>query len=134
MSLERKTPLARSRLRAKRPEPRRRAAPRWDAGGWELANLQLITRSQGLCECCAKPLDGRVERHHRKRRRDGGDRLANVLFLLPECHHRWTVQPAEARERGIIVSVSEEPDVVPVLWRGSSWRLLDDFGGASPIR
>jgi hypothetical protein len=131
--MERRKPLARSRIRPRRPEPRRREAPRWTAEQWEQANAQLMARCGGRCECCGEPLTA-VERHHRKRRRDGGDRLSNVLMLLPEHHARWTVQPERARELGLIVSVSEEPDEIPLLWRGTSWRLLDDFGLASPIR
>lgn len=126
-----KTPLPRSRLRARRPEPRRRDAPRWDASGWAEAEPLLQARAGGRCDCCGRPLVA-VERHHRKRRRDGGDRLANVLLLLPECHRRWTVQPAQAQARGLIVPVHADPLEVPVLWHGKRLVLLGDDGSAVP--
>ena len=96
--------------------------------------MLLQARAGNQCECCGKPLDGRCERHHRKRRRDGGDRLANLLVLLPECHQRWTAQPARAMARGIIVSMSADPLDVPVEgYKGRTVLLLldDQWHGAS---
>lgn len=90
----------------------------------------LQARARGRCDCCGKPLDGRCERHHRMRRRDGGDRLSNLLVLRPECHHYWTAHPEEARERGLIVSAlgGLDPAAEPVLLHGLRRVLLGDGG------
>jgi hypothetical protein len=122
--------VRRGRIKAKRDTPRRRATPQWDEHAWTHAIYVLNKRCGGRCECCGKPLNNRAERHHRIRRRDGGDRLSNLLTLLPECHHYWTEHPAEARDRGIIVrSEVRFPSTVPVLWQGRRLVLLDDEGG-----
>lgn len=94
--------------------------------------MLLQARAGGRCECCGELLLGRCERHHRMRRRDGGDRLANLLVLLPACHAHWTAHPDEARLRGIIVPTYSSPEAAPVLWRGSSWLRLTDWGELLP--
>lgn len=122
--------MKRTPVRAKRRTPRRREAPRGDKGWWEWANTVLFVRSGGLCEICGKvPW---TERHHRKRRRDGGDRLCNLLALCTDCHRHVTEHPAEARKYGWIVSAYAEPDQVPVLWRRREWFDLDDHGNLLP--
>lgn len=95
--------------------------------------MLLWARARGLCERCgdAQP----IERHHRKRRRDGGDRLSNLLFLCSSCHRHITDQPesdTRARELGYIVPANglALSEAVPVLQWGSTWVLLDDEGGA----
>ena len=120
-------------VRARRPVPRRRAAPRWTAEDWAVANQVLLRRSKGRCECCGEPLNGRAERHHRKRRRDGGDRLANIILLLPHHHMRVTVNPRWAEERGLIVLVERDVLADPVWWQGKRWVLLDDDGGITDV-
>lgn len=80
---------------------------------------------------CGEPLRGRAERAHRIRRRDGGDRLANLLLLHPGCH-AWThSHPVEAMERGLIVHALSSIDValVPVRLGTRGLVLLDDDGG-----
>ena len=129
MSLERHTPLPRSTINPRRATPRRREAPRWTPQDWQDANTVLMIRGNYRCDCCGVPLDGRVERHHRQRRRDGGDRLCNVLALLPACHRHWTEHSEQARASGLIVSMNADPLAVPVLWHGKVWKLLDDAGG-----
>lgn len=96
--------------------------------------MLLQARSSLRCECCGQPLRGRVERHHRARRRDGGDRLANLVYLLPEHHAWWTDHPEEARARGLVVSAWRDPAGVAVL-TGRGWVYLDDRGGsrAAPV-
>lgn len=92
----------------------------------------LAARALGRCDCCGMPLAGACERHHRQRRRDGGDRLANLTVLKPACHRYWTGEPEEARRRGFIVSAYEpDPASVPMLWRGIRWVVLDDAGGVA---
>lgn len=127
------TPMRRTRLRPKRPTPRRREAPRWTADEWFEANLLLQRRAGVVCECCHLRLGATYERHHRQRRRDGGDRLANLLILRPECHAYWTAHPAEAMARGIIVPTHADPAEIPVLWRSVEWSLLDDSGARSRL-
>jgi hypothetical protein len=75
-------------------------------------------------------LHGQAERHHRMRRRDGGDRLSNLVLLLPRCHGYWTEHPAEARLLGIIVPAlgGADPAHVPVWHLGRTWVLLGDDG------
>lgn len=104
-------------VNARRARPRRRHAPQWNREQWADADLALGRRSGLRCECCGEPTGGRYERHHRMRRRDGGDRLANLMVLRPRCHAYWTEHPAEARARGIIVSALGNADVadVPVI-------------------
>lgn len=126
--LKRGGPLPRTTgVKAVRSKPRRREAPRWTRADWVKANTLLMERSGGVCERCRKPDCGPFERHHRKRRRDGGDRLANLLLLGRPCHVWVTEHPREAREAGWIVPVWGDPLVVPVLV-GSRWWLLDDAG------
>lgn len=128
MTLPRRKGVAR-----RRATPRRRDADRWDRDQWAAADLYLQRRAGGRCECCGNELRGRAERHHRTRRRDGGDRLANLLLLLPDHHRRWTENPAEAVDRGIIVPTWADPAATPVLHRGRTWLRLADDGSTTPV-
>ena len=79
------------------------------------------------------PLGGRAERHHRQRRAVGGDRLCNLLLVLPEHHTDIHRAPERSRTNGWIVSAYEpDPAVVPVLM-GDHWWYLDDDGHRSPV-
>lgn len=84
-------------------------------------------RSGGICE-----IDGSnpaTEAHHRKNRSQGGSWLpVNLLDLCTECHHRATVNPALARERGWSVLSTQDPAEVPVFLAGQGWSLLTDTG------
>lgn len=121
-----------STVRPRRPTPRRRAAPRWDRAGWEAAEPLLMARCEGRCECCGLPLNGQVERHHRARRRDQGDRLSNLIMLL-SAHHRWvTEHPAAARDAGLIVRAEHDPSMIPLAHFGRTWVLLTDDGDVTP--
>lgn len=125
--------MKRSPIRRKRATPRRRDAPRWSAEDWAVANVALNLRSEGLCEMCGEQLLNRAERAHRIRRRDGGDRLANVLLLHPHCH-AWThAHPRDAMARGLILPTHADPLSVPVLYRGTTLVLLDDEGNRTPV-
>lgn len=132
----RRSPLRRTgRVKPRRDTPRRREAPRWTAEDWTLANIALNLRSGSRCECCGGRLyAGNIERHHRIRRRDGGDRLSNLLIIRRTCHQYWTEHPALARDRGIILLTTDDPETVPVLWRGREWSLLDDDGNRTPTQ
>ena len=121
-----------TRIRPRRPTPRRREAPRGDADWWAWANPLLLARCRDRCDRCGQPLAGQMERHHRQRREVGGDRLANLLALHPRCHAYITEHPEEARANGWIVSAhAPDPSTVPVrlsVGGGLLW-LLDDDGG-----
>lgn len=101
---------------------------RWDAGQWANANLLLESRAAGACERCGKEC-GPVQRHHRKRRREGGDSLENLLFVGAGCHAHIHAHPVESRRYGWIVSMSREPISIPVLWRSREWVYLSEDGG-----
>lgn len=124
--------MRRSPIRSRRATPRRRTAPRWTPAEWEEGNAVLYARSGGCCEMCGKPLNGSAERAHRVRRRDGGDRLSNLLLLHPACH-AWThAHPLQSNARGYILPTHADPATTPVLWRGTELVLLDDDGGRTP--
>lgn len=125
--------MRRTPMKRKRSTARKRTAPRFERETWDEATMLLWARSRGLCERCgdAEP----TERHHRKRRRDGGDRLCNLLFLCTGCHREITDQPesvTRARALGYIVPALgiAEPETYAVLLWGSTWVLLDDDGKA----
>lgn len=125
--------MKRSAIRNKRATPRRREAPRFERAQWDEASMLLWARSRGLCERCGD--EQPTERHHRKRRRDGGDVLSNLLFLCTTCHRLITDEPestTRARALGYIVRALGlgEPVTVPVLQWGTTWVLLDDDGHA----
>lgn len=115
-----------------RREPRRRAAPQRDRAWWNVANGLLWARSGGRCEHCGLTIGAQdpVERHHRIRRRDGGDRLSNLLLLRKACHQWITEHPEEAREKGWIVSAlgGVDPTAAPLLHWGRRWVTLTDEG------
>jgi hypothetical protein len=122
----------RNRVRATR-DPRRREAPQEDSAWWELASHFLAVRSGGYCERgCGRNLVGtavRAERHHRLRRREGGDRLANLLLLCSLCHRHDTEHPAEALANGWSVPAETDPASVAVRLANGRLYLLDDSGG-----
>lgn len=90
-----------------------------------------MARADYACERCGHT-DRGIERHHRKRRRDGGESFQNLVALCagPDGCHAWAhAHPALARRYGWIVSVNRDPIVVPVLWRNRQWVLLTEEGG-----
>lgn len=125
--------MRRAPIKRKRANPRRRDAPRFERQQWDEASMKLFARSRGQCERCAERPP--AERHHRKRRRDGGDELANLLFLCKPCHDEITDQPesvTRARALGYIVPALgvAESLTYPVLLWGTTWVLLDNDGSA----
>lgn len=102
---------------------------RWDSREWADNNLLLEARAAGACEKCGKEC-GPVQRHHRKRRREGGDSVENLLFVGAPCHQRIHAHPVESRRYGWIVSAYvADPSTVPVLWRSKEWVLFTADGG-----
>lgn len=133
-------------LPSRRATPRRRDAPEESTEWWVQATHALAVRSTGRtggpqCERCGRPLTAgvRAERHHRQRRRDGGDRLANLLLLCnsapARCHQHVTEHPREAVANGWIVPATgdADPATVPVRLADGYLYLLDDLGGRTLI-
>jgi 5-methylcytosine-specific restriction endonuclease McrA len=125
--------MRRTKMRARRAEPRQRLAPRWTIEEWQHATMVLLTRCGSRCERCGRDLGNQLERHHRQRREVGGDRLSNLMALHSACHQQITEHPEEAREHGWIVSANgpiggaPNPELVPVrLPDGYLWMLFDD--------
>jgi len=96
----------------------------------------LRQRSRGRCEAAryaAGCTQAATDVHHRKRRRDGGHAIANLVDLCRACH-RWAHDhPAEARDLGLIVSAFADPAEAPLLVlhraTGERWpALLTDDG------
>lgn len=116
-------------MKRKRSTPRRREAPRFSTDDWEAATLSMLRRSGMRCEWCDRALGNQMERHHRIRRRDGGDRLSNLVALHTACHQYVHAHPDEARDRGFIVSALSDvdPQDVGVTIAGRTW-WLDDLG------
>lgn len=122
-----------STVKRRRATPRRRIAPQADGyAEWEtFLNPLLMLRSGGICEVggCDLNTTG-IERHHRIRRRDGGDRLSNLLALCG-VHHRYvTDHPTEAYANGwsIPALADTDPETVPVRLAptGHLWTLADN--------
>ena len=111
-------------MRRRLGAPRRRDAPRWTAAEWDTNGRLLEARAAGQCEWCLDLLGGRVERHHRQRRRDGGDRLANLVLVHAHCHRHITEHPREATATGHIVRTGHDPAEIPILI--GRWVFLDD--------
>lgn len=104
---------------------------RWDAAEWEHATLLVLHRDGDRCLWCGQPLRNDAARHHRMRRREGGDRLANVVLLHTRCHEFVHGNPIVARGRGFIVSVYNDVLTKPLVAKdGRAW-LLDDEGERS---
>ena len=80
---------------------------------------ELRIRSRGGCEAGLADNCTRVatDVHHRKRRRDGGHAITNLLDLCRPCHAYAHSAPNVARLAGVIVSVYEDPaDVRVAVW------------------
>ena len=94
-----------------------------------------MLRSRGLCERCQCDLNTvRIERHHRIRRRDRGDRLSNLLALCSACHLWITDHPEEAYANGWSIRALDDvdPETMPVRINGWLW-LLSDNGSRKMI-
>ena len=122
-----------STVKRRRDQPRRRSAPQADHFDWwtTFANPLLMLRSGGVCEVGGCDLNQTgIERHHRIRRRDGGDRLSNLLALCPTHHHYVTDHPAEAYANGWSIRALDDtdPETVPVRLAptGHLWTLGDN--------
>lgn len=125
--------MTRKPLPVRRKTARRRPAPRWTAPEWEAATQGLLRRANGVCEICGVYGSGGFERHHRVRRRDGGDRPSNLIIAHATCHKQVTEHPAEARRDGHIVRFATDPVGVPARFH-DGWFLLDDEFGRTRVK
>jgi len=100
---------------------------RWTADEWAGATMDLLHRDAGRCGWCGKHLDNDAARHHRMRRREGGDRLANLVMIHMRCHVYIHGHPLEAKERGFIVPPWADLLTTPLVTQRGAW-LLDDEG------
>jgi hypothetical protein len=70
-----------------------------------------------------------TEIQHRKRRREGGHGMANLIRVCSTCHHkRIHANPAWAKENGYTVSSYANPEDVPLLRFDGAWMRLTDDG------
>lgn len=85
---------------------------------------QVIERDENRCFRCG--MTG-TEIQHRKRRREGGHALSNLIRICSSCH-RWVhANPARATEDGYTVSSYADPQDFPVTrWDGAKVLLHDD--------
>jgi hypothetical protein len=72
------------------------------------------------------------------RRRDGGDRLSNLMALCRRCHGWITEHPERARTDGFIVLANTTPRLDPEkvrvrIGRYGLWFFLLDDGTAVPL-
>lgn len=84
-------------------------------------------RSGGHCELGASVDCTFVasEQHHRKRRRDGGHVLSNVVDACGPCHRHAHAHPQQARERGWIVSAfAVDTALEPIRYGDPAGRLM----------
>lgn len=133
-------PRTRRKAASRRAKTDRRGPGRADRGvdrpeftraEWDAATMTLWHRSLGRCECgCGRPIAENAERHHRQRRAVGGDRLSNLVLLLPACHTRVHREPEWARTLGLIIAANTvptpDPTAVPLTVEGRRWLLRDD--------
>lgn len=90
------------------------ARERLDWEGWQQATVALVRRDSDRCGWCGQPLAGNAERHHRQRRRVGGDALANLVLLHSRCHQDVHSHPLLAQERGFIVPTWGDFETWPI--------------------
>lgn len=93
--------------------------------------LRQAVRERDGNRCCVCFIAESTDFHHRQRRREGGHTIPNALMMCRSCHSRVHNQPKWARENGWIVSVSDDPAVIPVKYQGR-FVVLDHHGNVTP--
>lgn len=93
----------------------------------------VYARSVGYCEKCGRQLGESWALHHRKLKSRGGkDEITNLLALHHECHNLATdsvhLNPAEATEKGFMVSTYADPAECPVTLANGSTVILTPLG------
>ena len=125
--------VKRSRVNPKRETPRKREAHRLEPGGWDELTIRLLGRDGDRCGWCGVALRGDAHRHHRKRRRDGGDVIENLVLLHARCHGDVHTNVYDAQERGFIVPTWADPVETPVDMRGYGVAWLSPEGTRSQV-
>lgn len=120
--------MKRSGMPARKATPRKREALRLGAEGWEELSIRVLGRDGTRCAWCGEQLRNDADRHHRQRRRDGGDVIENIVIMHSACHHYAHEHVADARRAGIIVPTWADPVETPVDMPGIGWCLLTPEG------
>jgi hypothetical protein len=96
----------------------------------------VYERSEQLCERCCS---GRIRSvHHRKKRSQGGGWTPQNCVLLcgtgvQGCHGWVEHNPDAACVEGFHVRPWNEPEGIPLLWRGSQWVFLTEDGRVTDV-
>lgn len=81
------------------------------------AREAVVFRDAQRCARCGA--FGATDIHHRKRRREGGHPLSNLVLLCRDDHQKVHAHPERSRSEGFIVSVWDSPLDIPMkTWRG----------------
>lgn len=88
---------------------------------------QVRQRDQDECQNCG---GYGTDIHHRKRRREGGHSVANLVLLCRECHSLMHQNPLKAKALGFIVQPwIRDISSIPIrTWTGQ-WQFNDTLGG-----
>lgn len=87
-------------------------------------------RSGGVCERCGQRRA--THKHHRKLRRFGDHKAANIVDLCTECHVEVHARPADSYASGFMVRSTNNPRIVPVKHARFGWVRLLDNGDVEP--
>jgi hypothetical protein len=97
-------PVPKPTMRVKEPRPLRSRPNPVDAR----AKQQTFARDDYLCQWCRVP-GGHLDPHHRLRRSQGGrDVELHMVSVHRLCHSYIHDHPAEAAERGFLVTSEDE--------------------------
>ena len=125
LSLNRKTPLARTAAKRAPRQPAQEPRGATKTGDWSADTRALVmARCGGRCETCAAEA---TDLHHRAARRTRNHRPSNALAACRSCHRDHHANPQASRDAGWIVSTSSRPESTPVLI-GDRWVFLTDDG------
>lgn len=85
-------------------------------------------RDQGQCVRCG----GRAtDKHHRKRRRDGGHAVENLISVCRACHTWIHAHPKQAVYEGFIIHFAEDNIASVPIRSFMGWVLLTSQGGTT---
>jgi 5-methylcytosine-specific restriction endonuclease McrA len=93
--------------------------------------FQLWRRCDAHCEACGVALiDGAQQVHHRKKRsRGGGNGYSNLMVTCVVCNmQKIEHEVAWATRFGYLVASHQDPEKIPVYYRGLFWVLLNSDG------
>lgn len=90
----------------------------------------VADRSGDMCERCG--MARATDVHHRKLRRHGDHKAANLAHLCHLCHMDVHAHPADSYATGFMVRSVNDPRVVPVRHARFGWVRLKDNGDVEP--